>query len=60
MASWREIESIRKQPAVFRSLAARLLALPHDGLNEWEIEFLETNSGRSSRELGLIETVDAE
>ena len=41
MASWREIERIRKDAAGFRALAARLLQhTPDDVLTEWETRFL--------------------
>lgn len=41
MASWREIDSIRKNAVQFRALAARLLKLTNEGFTEWELEFLE-------------------
>lgn len=41
MASWREIERIRKDASAFRALAMRLLAhTPADILSEWETGFL--------------------
>lgn len=40
MASWREIERIRKAPGDFRRLAQALLSSADD-LTEWESDFLE-------------------
>jgi hypothetical protein len=40
MASWIEIDRIRKDPVAIRSLAKRLLKLPEHEWSEWEIEFL--------------------
>ncbi len=40
MASWREIDRIRKAPAEFRALAKRLLNLGAE-LTDWESIFLE-------------------
>jgi len=45
MASWREIDRIRKDPTAMRALAAYLLRLPKAELTEWEIKFLESISG---------------
>lgn len=39
MASWREIERVRKDPKTFRAVAGTLLTL--GGWNEWESGFLE-------------------
>jgi hypothetical protein len=51
MASWREIDRIRKDPTAMRALAAYLLKLPNAELTEWEITFLESFSGdRTSEE----------
>ena len=44
MASWREIDRIRKDPTAMRALAAHLLKLPNAELTEWEIKFLESIS----------------
>ncbi len=44
MASWREIDRIRKDPEGFRALATRLLKLPNEGFTEWETMFLESIS----------------
>lgn len=44
MASWREIERLRKDPPAMRRLAAYLLKLPDAELTEWEIKFLESIS----------------
>jgi hypothetical protein len=41
MASWQEIDRIRKDPKKFRALAARLLA-PISELTEWEKDFLDS------------------
>ena len=41
MASWREIDRIRKAPAEFRALAKRLLNLGAE-LTDWESIFLES------------------
>jgi hypothetical protein len=45
MASWREIDRIRKDPAAMRALAAHLMRLPNADLTEWEIKFLDSISG---------------
>src|SRR5712672_603700 len=51
MASWREIDRIRKDPTAMRALAAYLLRLPNAELTEWEIKFLESiSSDRTSEE----------
>src|ERR1700687_3164087 len=51
MASWREIDRIRKDPTAMRALAAYLLKLPNAELTEWEIKFLESiSSDRTSEE----------
>jgi hypothetical protein len=51
MASWREIDRIRKDPASARALAAYLLKLPNAELTEWEVKFLESiSSDRTSEE----------
>ena len=51
MASWREIDRIRKDPTAMRVLAAYLLKLPNAELTEWEINFLESISvDRTSEE----------
>jgi hypothetical protein len=51
MASWREIDRIRKDPTAMRALAAHLLRLPNAELTEWEIKFLESISAdRTSEE----------
>lgn len=42
MASFREIERIRKVPAEFRALAQALLAAGLDDVTEWEADFLES------------------
>jgi hypothetical protein len=51
MASWREIDRIRKDPTAMRALAAYLLRLPNAELTEWETKFLESiSSDRTSEE----------
>jgi hypothetical protein len=44
MASWREIDRIRKDPTAMRTLAVYLLKLPGTELTEWEIKFLKSIS----------------
>ena len=44
MASWREIDRIRKDPTAMRALAAYLLRLPNAELTEWEIKYLKSIS----------------
>jgi len=41
MASWREIDRIRKAPNEMRALSARLLKTHTAELTDWEITFLE-------------------
>ena len=41
MASWREIDSLRKDPTAFRALAKRLLKLPNEDFTDWEKLFLD-------------------
>jgi hypothetical protein len=48
MASWREIDRIRKDAAAVRSIAERLLALPNADFTEWELMFLESMARRDS------------
>ena len=51
MASWREIDRIRKDPTSARALAAYLLKLPNAELTEWEVIFLESiSSDRTSED----------
>jgi hypothetical protein len=50
MASWREIDRIRKDPAAMRALAAYLLRLPNAELTEWEIKFLKSISEEKTSE----------
>ena len=50
MASWREIDRIRKDPTAFRALATRLLKFGTD-LTDWEKDFLASIGGdRDSKE----------
>jgi hypothetical protein len=41
MQDYREIDRIRKDFVAVRSLAKRLLELPHADWNDWEIDFLQ-------------------
>jgi hypothetical protein len=41
MSSYREMHELGKDPVRVRALAMRLLALHHDELTDWEIDFLE-------------------
>src|SRR6266550_1982601 len=41
MQDYREIDRIRKDLVAVRSLAKRLLELPHADWNDWEIDFLQ-------------------
>jgi hypothetical protein len=41
LASWREIDSLRKDPTAFRALAKRLLKLPNEDFTDWEKLFLD-------------------
>jgi hypothetical protein len=51
MASWREIDRVRKDPTAMRALAVYLLRLPNAELTEWEIKFLRSISeDRTSEE----------
>lgn len=47
MASWAEIERLRKNGPGFRALAARLLAAHRDDLTEWESAFLDDLCGQN-------------
>ena len=42
MASWHEIDRLRKDPQAFRRLAKRLLDLANEDFTEWETAFLES------------------
>jgi hypothetical protein len=44
MASWREIDQIRKDSTAMRALAVHLLRLPNADMTEWEIKFLQSIS----------------
>jgi hypothetical protein len=50
MASWREIDRVRKDPQRAADIAKRLLSLPASELSDWELDFL-----RSIRRLGNVE-----
>jgi hypothetical protein len=50
MASWREIDRVRKDPESAANIAKRLLALPPSEFSDWEIDFL-----RSIRRLRNLE-----
>lgn len=41
VASWREIDRLRKDPVAFRAVATGLLRLPEGTFTEWEADFLE-------------------
>ena len=41
MQDYREIDRLRKDPAVVKSLAKRLLVIPNHDWNNWELDFLE-------------------
>jgi hypothetical protein len=41
MQDYREIDRIRKDVVAVRSLAKRLLDLPHADWNDWELDFLQ-------------------
>src|SRR5262249_55465830 len=42
MASWREIDGVRKDPQRAADIAKRLLSLPASEFSEWELEFLRS------------------
>jgi hypothetical protein len=50
MASWREIDRIRKDPAAMRALAVHLLRLPNTDLTDWETKFLKSISNDQTNE----------
>jgi hypothetical protein len=50
MASWQEIDRLRKQPAAYRGLAERLLKIFAE-LTEWECTFLDSISRRGIDEI---------
>jgi hypothetical protein len=50
MASWREIDRVRKDPQAAADIAKRLLSLPASEFTDWELDYL-----RSVRRLGKIE-----
>lgn len=50
MASWREIDRVRKDPQAATDIAKRLLSLPSSEFTDWELDFL-----RSVRRLRNIE-----
>jgi len=50
MASWQEIDRIRKAPKEFRSLAKGLRTQFSDDLTDWERDFLEEIAGRAGKE----------
>jgi hypothetical protein len=50
MASWKEIDRIRKEPKGFRALAKGLRAQFSDDLTDWEKDFLEGIAGRDGKE----------
>jgi hypothetical protein len=50
MASWQEIDRIRKAPKEFRALAKGLRTQFSDDLTDWEKDFLEGIAGRDGKE----------
>jgi hypothetical protein len=42
MASWREIDRVRKDPQGAAGIAKRLLSLPASEFSDWELEFLRS------------------
>src|SRR5713226_7416898 len=42
MASWREIDRVRKNPKGAADIAKRLLTLPLSEFTDWEIDFLRS------------------
>jgi hypothetical protein len=42
MASWREIDRVRKDPQAAADIANRLLALPETEFSDWELDFLRS------------------
>jgi hypothetical protein len=50
MASWREIDRIRKAPKEFRALAKGLRAQFSDDLTDWEKDFLDGIAGLDGKE----------
>jgi hypothetical protein len=50
MASWREIDRVRKDPTAMRALAAYLLKLLNADLTDWEIKFLQSISADQTSE----------
>jgi hypothetical protein len=50
MASWREIDRVRKDPQGAANIAKRLLSLPASEFTDWELDFL-----RSIRRLRNVE-----
>jgi hypothetical protein len=50
MASWKEIDRVRKEPKAFRALAKVLRVQFSDDLTDWEKDFLEGIAGRDGKE----------
>jgi len=50
MASWQEIDRVRKDPKGFRALAKALRAQFSADLTDWEKDFLEAIAGRAGKE----------
>jgi hypothetical protein len=50
MASWQEIDRVRKDPKGFRALAKGLRAQFAGDLTDWEKDFLEAIAGRDGKE----------
>jgi len=58
MASWREIDRVRKDPQAAADIARRLLSLPASEFTDWELEFLR--SIRQQRNIEQFTTRQAE
>jgi hypothetical protein len=50
MQDYKEIDRIRKDLVAVRSLAKRLLELPHADWNDWEIDFLQHMARRKGHD----------
>lgn len=50
MATWLEIDRVRKDPRGFRAIALRLLKTPDHAMTGWEVDFLEDISQDRGKE----------
>jgi hypothetical protein len=50
MATWKEIDRIRKDAVAMRDIAKRLLKLPKDDFTDWEINFLQDMARHNGEE----------